>query len=60
MLNTKEHYELLTMFERQYQHCRLDREPKEGWARGIFYQDGMVNEIFLAFRKGYAFGKAVA
>jgi hypothetical protein len=57
MLMTKEHYELLASFEREHKHRRLDREKdKEHWKRGNVYEDGHVNELFLAYRKGYALG----
>lgn len=57
MLMTKEHYELMASFEREHKHRRLDREKdKELWKKGAVYQDGHVNELFLAYRKGYALG----
>ncbi len=57
--NTKEHAEIMTSFEKAYRHLRLDREPKTGWKRGNIYQDGMANELFLAYRRGYAFACCV-
>ena len=56
-----EHYELLTQFERDCkdQIGRTDKELKEIWQKGHIYQDGPTNAIFLAYRKGYAYGKAV-
>lgn len=61
MLHTKEHIELMEQFERDCKsHIgRVDKESKELWARGIIYQDGKTNELFLLYRKGYAFGKCV-
>jgi hypothetical protein len=57
MLMTKEHYELMASFEREHKHRRLAREKdKELWKRGAVYEDGHVNELFLAYRKGYALG----
>jgi len=57
MLMTKEHYTLLEMFEREHKHYRLSREKnKELWKRGHIYEDGHVNDLFLAYRKGYALG----
>jgi len=58
MLHTKEHYDLIDAFEREHSG-RFDKEPKEDWWRGRVYQSGQVNELFLAYRRGYAFGKAV-
>lgn len=60
MLKTKEHYELLNQFEREFKGCRLDKEDKAMWPKGYIYQDGQVNEIFQAYQRGYALGKATA
>lgn len=57
MLLTKEHYNLINTFEREFNGMRHDKEPKDLWPRGIIYQDGNVNNLFLAYRKGYALGK---
>lgn len=60
MLRTKEHHDLMLSFEAEHRHCRLTREvERDRWAKGSIYQDGHVNELFLAYRKGYALGKAV-
>lgn len=59
MLKTQEHYDLMHQFEREFKGSRLDHESKDFWPRGIVYQDGRVNELFLAYRRGYALGKAV-
>ena len=58
MLNTDEHTELMKMFEKVFSG-RKDKEPKASWPHGIIYQDGQVNELFLAYRHGYAYGKSV-
>ena len=58
MLLTKEHYELMSRFEAEHKHCRLDREDKANWAKGYLYGDGHVNNLFIAYRKGYALGVA--
>lgn len=59
MLGTKEHYEVIEQFKRQFKHLRLDHEAKELWAKGHVFQDGKVDELFSVFLKGYAFGKSV-
>jgi len=59
MLFSREHYDLMSVFERQFKHRRLDKEPKEMWAKGVIYQDGHVNELFLAYRLGFAYGKHI-
>lgn len=58
MLLTKEHYDLMGQFEREFKHRRTDKEPKAYWPKGVIYQDGHTNELFLAYRRGYAMGKA--
>lgn len=59
MLKSKEYYELMAQFEKEFKGYRLDKEAKELWQRGIIYQDGHLNEIFKAYQKGYAFGKVI-
>ncbi|HEH8637071.1 TPA: hypothetical protein SH370_003573 [Pseudomonas aeruginosa] len=56
-LLAKEHYELMAQFEREHSG-RFDKEDKSLWRKGIVYQDGYINELFLAYRRGYAYGKA--
>jgi hypothetical protein len=59
MLYTREHDDLMEMFEREYRGHRLDREAKELWVRGNVYQNGETNTLFLAYRRGYALGKVI-
>lgn len=56
MLKSKEHYDLISAFERDRKE-RVDKEDKTLWPKGIIYQDGRVNALFLAYRDGYAYGK---
>ena len=58
MLKTQEHEDLIAMFEREFKG-RFDKESKALWPMGRVYQDGTLNELFLAYRRGYAYGKAV-
>ena len=58
-LRSKEHYDLLLQFEKNFSGMRLDREPRELWSRGIIYENGATNQLFDAYRKGYALGKIV-
>ena len=58
MLGTKEHEDIVNAFDRAHKGRRLDKEPRDLWRRGVVYQDGHVNELFKAFREGYAFAKA--
>jgi len=60
MLHTKEHYDLMKQFEKDFSHLRLDCENKTLWSKGIVYQNGEANNLFDAYRRGYAFGKAVS
>jgi Flp pilus assembly CpaE family ATPase len=59
-LHTREHSELMERFEREFKSLPVSRkEPKEYWSRGIIYCHGETNNTFLAYRMGYAFGRAV-
>lgn len=55
----KEHYELIAEFEKVFKG-RFDKEAKERWAKGYIYQNGEINQLFIAFRHGYALGKVKA
>jgi hypothetical protein len=58
MIGTKEHYEVLTHFEKCFNFLRLDREKdKSIWKLGYVYENGETNQAYKAFIKGYAFGK---
>jgi hypothetical protein len=57
-IGSKDFYELLAMFEREFPGYRLDREPKDLWAKGNIYQSGETNALFLAYRRGVAYGRA--
>ncbi|HSG61884.1 MAG TPA: hypothetical protein VLA24_10700 [Pseudomonadales bacterium] len=59
MLNTKEHEQIISQFERDIKPGRLDKEPKALWHKGNIYQNGEINQLFLVYRYGYAFGKAI-
>ena len=60
MLKTQEHYDLMAQFEREHKGRRLDYEKKDLWPKGVIYQDGAVNELFLAYRRGYMLGNAMS
>ena len=56
-LFSKAHYDLLEMFEHEFKgEGRFDRETKDLWPKGNIYQNGEINRLFLAYRKGYALG----
>lgn len=59
-VGSQEHYELIAMFEREDWGMRLDKEEKAMWPKGYIYQNGETNRLFLAYRKGYAYGKATS
>ena len=60
-LTSKEHYELIEMFEREFKgEFRMDKEDKSMWAKGAIYQNDTANLIFKAYRRGVAYGKATA
>lgn len=54
----KEHYDLMEIFESD-RGFSLTKEPKRLWAQGHVYQNGHINDQFIAFRKGYAYGKTL-
>lgn len=54
-LGTKAHEELMRQFE-SLKPGRVDREAKELWKDGHVYQNGEVNNLFLMFRQGVAYG----
>jgi hypothetical protein len=58
-LLSAEHYDLMAAFEREFRGQRLDREAKHLWPQGVVYQSGETNNLFLAYRRGYALAKAV-
>lgn len=58
-LGTKEHEELMRQFE-SLKPGRIDRESKEFWSKGRVYQNGEVNNLFLMFRCGVAYGLMIS
>jgi len=58
-ITSQEHYDVIAQFEKGNWGYRLDKEPKDQWAKGHIYQHGELNQLFLAFRKGYALAKCV-
>lgn len=58
-LLSKEHYDLMAQFEREHSG-RFDKEDKALWPNGFIYQDGHVNELFLAYRRGYEYARVLA
>jgi hypothetical protein len=58
-LLSQDHYDLIAMFDRLYKGERLDKETKDMWPKGYVYQNGETNRLFLAFRQGVAYGRAV-
>lgn len=59
-LLSKDHYDLMDAFEREYRGHRLDRESKEFWPKGNVYQSGETNALFLAYRRGASYGRATS
>jgi hypothetical protein len=58
-VGSQEFYDLVSMFDREFKGSRLDKEPKNMWPKGHVYQHGEMNNLFLAYRKGYALGLAL-
>lgn len=59
-VKSQEHSDLMDMFEREHRGQRLDRENKSLWTAQHVYQNGETNCLFLAYRRGYAYGRSVA
>lgn len=62
MLHTQEHIDLVAMFEREFKIAGLyaTKEAKPMWKTGHIYCHSETNSLFLAYRRGYAFAKALA
>lgn len=58
-VKTQEHQDVMCQFEMEFRGHRLDREAKDCWPRARIYQDGRTNELFLAYRRGYALARSV-
>ena len=58
-IQSADHYEMIEFFDRLFAHLRLDKEPKDMWAKGRIYQNGEANDLFIAFRHGVGYGKSV-
>ena len=59
--------ELMSDFERLIKSgaiylssTRLDKEEKESWNRGYYYQNGEVNTVFKGFIMGHQNAKCLA
>lgn len=59
-IKTQAHADMMAMFEREFVGKRFDKEEKSIWPLGRVYQDGVTNELFLAYRRGCAYGEALA
>ena len=57
-VGSKEHDEMIKTFDKEYSGFRLEKEDKTLWEKGVIYQNGEVNNMFRAFRFGYAAGRA--
>ena len=53
----KEHYDLMSNFERNFKHLNLERETKDMWELKYIYCNGETNKLFIAYRMGYMLGK---
>ena len=62
MLNTKEIYDVMKMFEKSNTsyNRQYDKEDKAEWSKKNYYQNGTVNQLFLSFLNGYAYAKSMA
>lgn len=58
-IGSKEFYEIIEMFDKEYKGYRLDKEDKSMWMSGNVYQNGEVNMLFRAYQKGYSLARCV-
>jgi hypothetical protein len=58
-VGTKEFYDILESFEKNFNHMRLDKESKEYWSTGQVYENGEANNAYRAYVLGYSLGRAV-
>lgn len=58
-VGTKEFYDILENFEKNFYHMRLDKESKEYWGTGQIFQNGETNNAYKAYVQGYSLGRAV-
>lgn len=56
-IGSKEHYEILEQFEKNFKGMRLDRENKSLWKMGQVYENGETNNLYKAYILGYSFGR---
>lgn len=56
-LLSHDHYDLMAQFEKTFfSKHKPAREAKEFWPMGAVYCDGHINNQFLAYQHGYAYG----
>ncbi len=60
-LGSRELYDMMEMFERtSFSKCyRKDREDNSLWSKGVYYQNGALNDIFRAYQSGYSYARSV-
>lgn len=56
MYKSGEIYEVMADFEK-VASGRMDKEAKELWIKGRWYQCGEINKLFDMYLKGFAAGK---
>lgn len=59
-IGSKEHYEILENFEKQFSQYNLTREEnKDLWKKGYVYANGETNKLYQGFLSGYAFARCI-
>jgi hypothetical protein len=61
-IGSQEHIGMMRAFESFIQKergGRIDKEAREYWRIGQFYQDGHINQLFHAYSSGYAQARCV-
>ena len=58
LIGSKEHYDILAEFEKNFSYCRLDREKDVClWRKGQVYESGETNKLYAAYIAGYSLGR---
>lgn len=57
-IGSKEFYEIIEEFEKNFSWCSLDKEDVKLWEKGYVYRNGETNNLYKAYRLGYSLGRS--
>ena len=59
-IGSKEHYDIMAEFEKNFYDQRLDREKDKAlWKKGQVYENGETNKLYQAFISGYSLARII-